>query len=94
MNLCGEMKTASRYGSSGPLEAEPILISMYGAAAAKSQKERAPYRWSRTEIARQSLMMPVTLEAAEKLPIFRGRSRWRASSNSRWRWSIWPSWSS
>ena len=65
----GEPSGAGRRGA--------ISISTYGAAAAKSQNESAPWRWSRTEIARVSERMPVTLDAAEKLPICSGRSAWR-----------------
>ncbi len=39
-------------------------------------------------------MIPVTFEAAEKLPIFSGRPAWRSSSASRWRRSRRPSASS
>jgi hypothetical protein len=45
-------------------------------------------------MARVSETMPVTLEAAEKLPIRSGRSAWRASSRASWPWSMWPSASS
>ena len=38
--------------------------------------------------------IPVTFEAAEKLPIFSGRAAWRASSRSRCAGSIYPSMSS
>ena len=38
--------------------------------------------------------MPVTLEAAEKLPILSGRSAYRSSSRSSSAWSTWPSESS
>ena len=38
--------------------------------------------------------IPVTLEAAEKLPIFSGRSAYRSSSSSSWTRSISPSRSS
>ncbi len=71
-----------------------ISISTYGAAAAKSQKESAPWRWRRTEMARVSERMPVTFEAAEKLPILSGRSACRTSSASRRARSIRPSASS
>jgi hypothetical protein len=45
-------------------------------------------------MARVSDTIPVTLEAAEKLPMRSGRSAWPASSCSSWAWSIWPSASS
>ena len=56
MSLCGEMKTASLVSSaassgepssgdgSGPRRRGAISISTYGADAAKSQKESAPWR--------------------------------------------------
>ena len=71
-----------------------ISISTYGAAAAKSQNESAPWRWSSTEMARVSDRMPVTFDAAEKLPILSGRSACRTSSASRRARSIRPSASS
>ena len=52
-------------------------MSTYGAAAAKSQKDSAPWRCSRSEIAWVSVTMPVTLDAAENEPIFSGRSAYR-----------------
>ena len=72
----------------------PSRSTTYGAAAAKSQNDSAPCRWSRIEIARTSLMTPVTFEAAENEPIFSGRSAWATSSASRRARSIRPSWSS
>jgi hypothetical protein len=54
-------------------------MSMYGAAAAKSQKLSAPCSCSRVEIAAVSVRMPVTLEAAENVPIFSGRSAYFSS---------------
>ena len=83
MNLCGEMNTASLWSSaaSGPSRCGAISISTYGAAAAKSQNDSAPYRWSSTEMARVSDKIPVTFDAAEKLPIFNGRSAWAASAS-------------
>ena len=45
-----------------------MSIPTYGAAAAKSQKDNAPCSWSSSAIPCVSEMMPVTLEAAEKLP--------------------------
>jgi hypothetical protein len=38
--------------------------------------------------------MPVTLLAAEKLPIFSGRAACRSSSRASWAWSMRPSGSS
>ena len=49
-------------------------MSTYGADAAKSQKARAPCSCSTAETARESVMMPVTLDAAENDPILTGRS--------------------
>ena len=101
MSLWGEMKIASlvsRAASAGSPSGAgrrgAISTSTYGAAAAKSQNESAPWRCSRTEIARVSERMPVTLEAAEKLPIRSGRPAWRTSSASRRARSIRPSASS
>ena len=71
-----------------------MSIWTYGPAAAKSQNDRAPWRCSSAAIARVSETMPVTLEAAEKLPIRSGRSAWRRSSSSSWSRSMWPSASS
>ena len=51
----------------------------YGAEAAKSQNERAPWRESSSEIAFVSEMIPVTFEAAENDPIFIGRSPYSTS---------------
>ena len=45
-------------------------------------------------MARVSDTIPVTFEAAEKLPIRSGRSAWRPSSSSSWARSTWPSASS
>src|SRR5690606_39751642 len=74
INLCGERKIASLYANapSGPLPCMFISISTYGPAAAKSQNDSAPYLWSKIETLRVSEPIPVTLEAAEKLPILRG----------------------
>ena len=69
--MCGDRNTASL---------PCILTSTYGAAAAKSQNDSAPYRCSRSEIACVSLTMPVTFEAAEKEPILSGRDAKRSSS--------------
>ena len=73
MNLCGERNTASLYasGSSGGF----IWMSTYGPAAAKSQKDRAPCSCKRRAMAYVSLTMPVTFDAAEKLPMRSGRLR-------------------
>ena len=38
-----------------------------------------------------AVMIPVTFEAAEKLPIFTDRSAWRRSSYARWSTSTRPS---
>ena len=54
-------------------------MSTYGAAAAKSQKLSAPCSCSRVAIAAVSETMPVTLDAAEKEPIFSGRSTYLSS---------------
>ena len=101
MSLWGEMTTASfvsrpasAVDPSGVGRRGAISISTYGAAAAKSQNESAPWRCRSTETARVSDRMPVTLEAAEKLPIFSGRSAWRTSSASRRARSMSPSASS
>jgi hypothetical protein len=51
-----------------------MSISTYGAAAAKSQKDSAPWRCSRAETRWVLLTMPATLLAAEKEPILSGRS--------------------
>ena len=45
-------------------------------------------------MARVSETIPVTLEAAEKLPMRSGRPAWRPSSSSSWPRSMWPSASS
>jgi hypothetical protein len=66
----------------------------YGAAAAKSHSARAPCACSRVEIPAVSETMPVTLLAAEKLPIFSGRAAYRANSRARCAWSMRPSRSS
>ena len=58
-------------------------MSMYGAAAAKSQKLSAPCSCRSVEIAAVSETMPVTLEAAEKVPIFSGRSAYFSSWSRR-----------
>ena len=71
-----------------------ISISTYGPAAAKSQNDSAPCSWRRTEIARVSLRMPVTFEAAENEPIRSGRSAYSRSAASSCARSIRPSWSS
>ena len=66
-------------------------MSMYGAAAAKSQNDRAPCSCSRVEMATVSETMPVTLEAAENEPILTGRSAYSSRAlRSRSR-SMWPS---
>ncbi len=59
-----------------------ISIWTYGPAAAKSQNESAPYLWSSTAMARVSEPIPVTFDAAEKLPILSGRSLKRMSAAS------------
>ena len=64
---------------------------MYGAAAAKSQKDRAPCSCSIVEIATVSETMPVTLEAAENEPIFSGRSAYARSAARSASRSMWPS---
>jgi hypothetical protein len=64
------------------------------AAAPKSQNESAPCLCRRTEIARVSLRIPVTFEAAEKLPILSARSSCEASVRSSAARSILPSTSS
>ena len=101
MSLWTEMNTASfssRCASlaspSGAARCGAISIATYGAAAAKSQNDSAPWRWSSTETARVSERMPVTLEAAEKDPMRSGRSAWRTSSRSSWARSMRPSASS
>ncbi len=60
MNLCGDRKIASLPAMS---------MSTYGPAAAKSQQASAPCSWSSAEIAAVSVMIPVTLDAAENEPI-------------------------
>ena len=54
-------------------------MSMYGAAAAKSQKLSAPCSWSSVEMPAVSETIPVTLEAAENEPILSGRSAYFSS---------------
>ena len=68
-----------------------MSMSMYGAAAAKSQKLSAPCSWSSEEIPAVSETMPVTLEAAENEPIFSGRSPYFSSCSRRSCWSTPPS---
>ena len=77
-----------------PSRCGAISTSTYGAAAAKSQNDSAPWRCSSTEIARVSDRMPVTFDAAEKLPIFSGRSACSSSAASSAARSIRPSSSS
>ncbi len=50
-----------------------MSMGTYGAAAAKSQNDSAPCRCRSVAMAAVSERMPVTLEAAEKLPISSGR---------------------
>ena len=66
-------------------------MSMYGAAAAKSQNDSAPFSWRISAIATVFDTMPVTFEAAENDPIRSGRSAYSSNvSRSRSR-SMWPS---
>ncbi len=71
-----------------------IAMSTYGAAAAKSQNDSAPWRCRVSAIRQVFVTMPVTLDAAEKEPIFSGRSAYVVSSASRASTSIRPSESS
>ncbi len=73
-NLCGLMKTASLFDCGCSAQHGYISISTYGAAAAKSQKDRAPWRCRRSAMAQVLEMIPVTFDAAENEPIFSGRS--------------------
>ncbi len=66
----------------------------YGAAAAKSQNDSAPYRCSTFAIAQVFEMMPVTLLAAENEPILSGRSWYACSCSSSSARSMCPSQSS
>ena len=54
-------------------------MSMYGAAAAKSQKDKAPCSCRIVAIAAVLETMPVTFEAAENEPILSGRSAYSSS---------------
>jgi len=92
MNLWGLMNTASLCAGGSP--AGSISIATYGAAAAKSKKESAPCSWRSREMADVFETMPVTLEAAEKLPIRSGRPSYRTSSSASCARSISPSRSS
>ena len=74
MNLCGDRKTASLYGSACSVQTGFMSTSTYGAAAAKSQHASAPWRCSRSEMPQVSDRIPVTLLAALNEPIFSGRS--------------------
>ena len=56
-----------------------MAMSTYGAAAAKSQNDSAPYRCKVSAIRQVLVTIPVTLEAAENEPILRGRC-WCAAS--------------
>ena len=69
MNLCGDRKIASLSASGCWAQRRCISISTYGAAAAKSQNDSAPYRCSSSAIRQVSVTMPVTLDAAENEPI-------------------------
>ncbi len=71
-----------------------MSMSTYGPAAAKSQNDSAPWRWSWIEIARVSDRIPVTFDAAEKEPIRSGRSSVDSSARSSIARSIRPSASS
>ncbi len=91
MNLCGEMNTASlRHGS----PSLPISMSTYGAAAAKSQNDSAPYACSSDATRRVSVTMPVTFDAAENEPMSSGRCWCVRSALSSASTSMWPSASS
>jgi hypothetical protein len=74
MNLWGERKIASFEQSSPGLPVGFISICTYGPAAAKSQNESAPWRWRSALTAWIFEPIPVTFDAAEKLPIRSGRS--------------------
>ena len=69
-------------------------MSTYGAQAAKSQNDSAPWRCSRAAMPNVSVTMPVTLLAAENDPILSGRSACFSSSAASRSWSMWPSASS
>ena len=91
MNLCGERKIASLWASGWCSGSGYISMSMYGAAAAKSQKERASCSCRISAIATVLDTMPVTLEAAEKEPIRSGRSAYSFRVLRSWSRSMWPS---
>ena len=74
MNLCGDRNTASFWQPGWSTQSRFISMSTYGAAAAKSQNDSAPWVCSRSAIRWVSLTMPVTLDAAENEPIRSGRS--------------------
>ena len=69
-------------------------MSTYGAHAAKSQNDKAPWACSSVAMPKVSETMPVTLLAAENEPILSGRSAYFSSSALSWAWSMWPSASS
>ena len=94
MNLCGLRKIASLCAAGCSTQTGFISISTYGAAAAKSQKARAPCSCSSDEIAHESVVMPVTLLAAENEPIFSGRAAWSSRAARRASRSMCPSRSS
>ena len=66
-------------------------MSMYGAAAAKSQNDKASCSCRIVAIATVLDTMPVTLEAAENDPIRNGRSAYSSSASRRRSRSMWPS---
>ena len=91
MNLCGERKMASFQARGCSSRGGHISMSMYGAAAAKSQNDSAPCSCRIVAIATVLETIPVTLEAAEKEPIFSGRSAYSSSVARRASRSMWPS---
>ena len=91
MNLCGERNSASFQASGCSSRPGYISMSMYGAAAAKSQKDNASCSCRISAIATVFDTIPVTFEAAENDPIRSGRSAYRFSAARSRSRSMWPS---